>query len=138
METTMINTMLNAVQDALNREAERLLRPYVPDEYEITVEFYGNEFYDRDSIKITVCNRDNNGAQYVTLIADAENHYLINSAEVTYFRHGYGKREGWKNPHATLEHIAPRIREVLRWLEAGDATQASDYLAGVTDDVLLG
>ncbi|GGI15416.1 hypothetical protein GCM10007377_15790 [Galliscardovia ingluviei] len=132
METTMISTMLNAVQDTLNCEAERLLRPYVSDDYEITAEFYGDEFYSIDSIKITVIHRDDNGVRDVTLIADAERNYLINSANVTYFRHGYGNRKGWKNPKTTLEHIAPRIREALRWLEAGDTEQASAYLAGLT------
>lgn len=125
----MVDTILDAVDDVLNREAERLLRPFVPETYTISC-----EIEDRDSLYFRVEYCKDGISQYVLLVADIDHNYHINVIRVEYFNHNQCIDQKYQHCHIHLDEIAPRLTQALRWLEIGDAKQASAYLAGLTDE----
>lgn len=124
----MVDTILDAVDDALDREAERLLRPFVPASYTISC-----KIEDGDSLSFRVEYHKDGIGQYVWLIAYTDHNFIAIHVEYINLNQ-HIDIEKYQSCYDRLDEVAPRLTQALRWLEIGDAKQASAYLAGLIDE----
>lgn len=128
MENTMEDSILNRAEQAANQARqvviEQALRPYVPEQYMITIESNIG-----DTLTIIVHTH----AQWVRIDMVKDMKYSISAIDVEFAKLKKRTSCHIDEPYlvfSTLEQIAPRLKQALQYLDNGDPEQAGQYLAG--------